>query len=93
MILKPKLVILDEPTSSLDVSVQKQILTLLGSLQAKYGIGYLFISHDLNIIRSVAHRVVVMRHGRVVEQGNVQEMFANPKEDYTRELLMAAVCH
>ena len=91
MILKPKLVVLDEPTSSLDVSVQKQILALLRALQNEYGIAYIFITHDLALVRSMAHRILVMKEGRVVEQGDTRRVFNNPENNYTQQLIGAAV--
>jgi microcin C transport system ATP-binding protein len=91
LVLKPKLILLDEPTSSLDVSVQQQILLLLAELQRKYGIAYIFISHDLAVIRAMAHRVMVMKDGRVVESGLTSDVLTNPKEMYTQRLLAAAV--
>ena len=90
MVLKPRFVVLDEPTSALDMSVQAQIVDLLRRLQQVHGLAYLFISHDLKVVRALAHRVVVLRHGRVVEQGNAAEIFASPREDYTRALMAAA---
>jgi microcin C transport system ATP-binding protein len=90
MVLKPRFVVLDEPTSALDMSVQAQIVDLLRRLQQVHGLAYLFISHDLKVVRALAHRVVVLRHGRVVEQGDADEIFANPREDYTRALMAAA---
>ena len=90
LVLKPALVLLDEPTSSLDVSVQMQVLQLLAELQRKYGIAYLFISHDLAVIRAMAHRVLVMKDGRVVEQGSVDEVLSAPKQAYTQRLLAAS---
>jgi microcin C transport system ATP-binding protein len=90
MVLKPQFVVLDEPTSALDMSVQAQIVELLRRLQRDHDLGYLFISHDLKVIRALAHRVVVMRHGRVVEEGAAEDIFARPQEDYTRELMAAA---
>ncbi|WP_276642194.1 microcin C ABC transporter ATP-binding protein YejF [Siccibacter turicensis] len=87
LILKPELIILDEPTSSLDRSVQAQILTLLKTLQARHGLAYVFISHDLQVVRSLCHQVVVLRQGEVVEQGPCDAIFASPGADYTRELL------
>jgi microcin C transport system ATP-binding protein len=90
MVLKPCFVVLDEPTSALDMSVQAQIVDLLRRLQQVHGLAYLFISHDLKVVRALAHRVVVLRQGRVVEQGSADEVFANPREDYTRALMAAA---
>jgi microcin C transport system ATP-binding protein len=90
MVLKPRFVVLDEPTSALDMSVQAQIVDLLQQLQADHQLGYLFISHDLRVVRALAHRIVVMRQGRVVEQGPAEEMLARPRHDYTRALMAAA---
>lgn len=87
LILQPELLILDEPTSSLDRTVQAQILALLKSLQEKHKIAYLFISHDLQVIRSLCHQVIVLRQGEVVEQGECKTVFTHPAEHYTRELL------
>jgi len=90
MILKPKLVILDEPTSALDMSVQAQIVDLLRDLQKAHGLAYLFISHDLRVVKALSNHVVVMKEGRVVEQGEAATLFAAPKEKYTQDLLEAA---
>ncbi len=90
-VLKPKLVVLDEPTSALDVSVQAQIVELLRDLQARHGIAYLFISHDLRVVRAMSHRIIVMRQGVVVEQGTAEQIFARPQVEYTRALLAAAL--
>jgi microcin C transport system ATP-binding protein len=90
MILRPKLVVLDEPTSALDMTVQVQIVDVLRGLQQKYGLAYLFISHDLKVVRAMSHNVMVMRAGDVVEQGSAETLFENPQTDYTRELLAAA---
>ncbi len=90
MVLKPHFVVLDEPTSALDMSVQAQIVALLRGLQERHGLGYLFISHDLKVVRALAHRVVVLRHGRVVEEGPADRVFAAPQHDYTRALMAAA---
>jgi microcin C transport system ATP-binding protein len=91
VVLEPKLLLLDEPTSALDISVQKQVLALLRQLQEKHGISYLFISHDLKVIRAVAHHVLVMRDGAVVEQGRTDHVFDTPRHAYTQRLLSAAL--
>jgi microcin C transport system ATP-binding protein len=91
MVLKPKFVMLDEPTSALDMSVQAQVVELLRQLQAKHDLAYLFISHDLRVVRALANEIIVMRNGKVVEQGPSRELFSAPKEDYTRALLAAAL--
>ena len=90
MILRPKLVVLDEPTSALDMTVQVQIVGLLRDLQRKHGLAYIFISHDLRVIRAMSHKVVVMKAGDLIEAGDAAELFAAPKEVYTRTLLKAA---
>jgi microcin C transport system ATP-binding protein len=90
MVLKPRFVVLDEPTSALDMSVQGQIVELLRRLQQEHDLGYLFISHDLKVVRAMAHRVVVLRQGRVVEEGPAEQVFALPREDYTKALMAAA---
>jgi microcin C transport system ATP-binding protein len=89
MVLRPKLLVLDEPTSALDMTVQVQIVELLRNLQVKYGLAYLFISHDLKVIRAMSHKVIVMKQGDVIEQGTAQDLFENPQTEYTRELLQA----
>lgn len=91
MILQPKLILLDEPTSALDVSVQKQVLELLRALQLKHGTAYLFISHDLRVIRAMSHRIAVMRAGRIVETGDTEAVYANPQAAYTRALFTASL--
>ena len=91
IILKPKFVVLDEPTSALDMSVQAQIVDLLRALQKKHGLAYLFISHDLRVVKALSHHIIVMKDGMVVEQGPAAEIFAKPKEDYTKALLAAAL--
>ncbi|MDO8413014.1 MAG: ABC transporter ATP-binding protein [Gallionellaceae bacterium] len=91
VILEPQLILLDEPTSALDVSVQKQVLELLRNLQLKHGISYLFITHDLRVIRAMAHRVLVMHRGRVVEAGDTAQLFTAPRHEYTRTLLQASL--
>jgi microcin C transport system ATP-binding protein len=88
-ILNPSLLLLDEPTSALDVSVQQQVLELLAGLQRKYGLSYLFITHDLAVIRAMAHRVLVMKDGRVVEANETMALFDRPTHEYTRTLLGA----
>ncbi|MEW5972247.1 MAG: ATP-binding cassette domain-containing protein, partial [Pseudomonadota bacterium] len=90
LVLRPRLIVLDEPTSALDVSVQKQVLTLLQELQRRHGLSYLLITHDLRVIRAMAHRVMVLRDGRVVEEGETLDLLANPREEYTRVLVEAA---
>ncbi len=90
MILKPKLVVLDEPTSALDMTVQTQIIDMLRGLQKKYDLAYIFISHDLKVVRALSHRVLVMRKGEVVEQGDAAEVIDAPRHEYTRELMAAA---
>ena len=90
LVLKPELILLDEPTSSLDVSVQQQVLLLLAELQSKYGMAYIFISHDLAVIRAMAHRVMVMKDGKVVESGMAEQVLSRPEHSYTQRLLAAA---
>jgi microcin C transport system ATP-binding protein len=91
MALDPRFIVLDEPTSALDMSVQVQIVELLRDLQARRRLGYLFISHDLKVVRAMAHRVVVMQNGRVVEEGPAETIFSQPREAYTQALLAAAL--
>ncbi|MGR9170032.1 ABC transporter ATP-binding protein [Rhizobium sp. KDH_Rht_773_N] len=90
MVLKPRFVMLDEPTSALDMSVQAQVVDLLRDLQKKHDLAYLFISHDLKVVKALANDVIVMRFGKVVEQGPSAEIFRAPKDDYTRALMAAA---
>ena len=90
MVLRPKLVVLDEPTSALDMTVQVQIIDLLLSLQKKYGLAYLFISHDLKVVRAMSHYVLVMKDGDIVEEGPVNNIFDSPQSDYTKKLMQAA---
>ncbi len=89
MVLRPRLLVLDEPTSALDMTVQVQIVDLLRDLQKKYGLTYLFISHDLKVVRAMSHKVIVMKQGDVVEMGEADAIFGNPQEEYTRTLLAA----
>ena len=91
VVLEPKMLLLDEPTSALDVSIQKQVLELLVKLQKTYQLSYLFISHDLRVIRSISHRVLVMKSGELVEHGETQQIFNQPVHAYTRQLLSAAM--
>jgi len=88
--MKPKFIMLDEPTSALDMSVQAQIVDLLRDLQARHGLAYLFISHDLKVVRAMANYLIVMKDGVIVEQGHADELFDNPQTDYTRALMAAA---
>ena len=90
IVLEPEVLVLDEPTSALDASVQQQVLTLLAELQQRRGLSYIFISHDLAVIRAMAHRVMVMKDGDVVEEGETLALFSAPQEAYTRELIAAA---
>ena len=90
MVLNPRFVMLDEPTSALDMSVQAQVVDLLRNLQKKHDLAYLFISHDLKVVRALANEVIVMRGGHVVERGSSDEIFDNPKTDYTKALMAAA---
>ncbi|HCP01655.1 MAG: microcin ABC transporter ATP-binding protein [Alphaproteobacteria bacterium] len=90
LVLKPKFIVLDEPTSALDRSVQVQIIDLLRDLQSKYKLAYLFISHDLKVVRAISNHVIVMQNGKVVEQGPANEIFDRPRESYTKALMAAA---
>ncbi|MFU8816794.1 MAG: ABC transporter ATP-binding protein [Pseudomonadales bacterium] len=93
LVLRPKLIVLDEPTSALDMSVQAQIVELLRELQARHQLAYLFISHDMHVVRAMASRLIVMRHGKVVESGLARTVFDDPQSEYTRELMAAAFLH
>ena len=90
LVVRPKLIVMDEPTSALDVSVQAQIVELLREVQQRHSLVYLFISHDLRVVRALAHDLVVMHNGVVVEQGEAGPIFDSPKHEYTRTLMAAA---
>ena len=89
--MKPKLLILDEPTSALDVSIQNQIIQLLNSLQKKYQLSYIFISHDIKVIKSVSDNIIVLKRGRIIEEGSANDIFNFPKNDYTKNLLSSVI--
>jgi microcin C transport system ATP-binding protein len=91
MVLKPRFVVLDEPTSALDMSVQAQIVDLLRDLQVRHNLAYLFISHDLKVVRALSNEVLVMKDGKVVESGPTRQIFEAPRQDYTRALIAAAL--
>jgi len=88
--MRPRFIILDEPTSSLDRTVQFQVIELLKRLQADYGLGYLFISHDLKVVKALCHSILVMKDGQVVEQGVASRLFEQPQHPYTQALLKTA---
>src|SRR5271165_1683012 len=90
LVLKPRFVVLDEPTSALDMSVQAQIVELLRELQARHGLAYLFISHDLRVVRALAHEILVMKDGKIVEAGPTDRVMTQPEHPYTRALMAAA---
>jgi microcin C transport system ATP-binding protein len=90
LVLEPKFLVLDEPTSALDVSIQAQVVDLLRAVQERHGLTYLFISHDLKVVRALANRLIVMRNGKVVEAGAAHDIFTAPQSDYTRALMAAA---
>ncbi|MBM6589034.1 ATP-binding cassette domain-containing protein [Brevibacterium sp. RIT 803] len=93
LVASPRIIICDEPVSALDVSIQAQILNLLRSLQADLGLAYLFITHDMSVVRYLAHRVGVMHQGKIVEEADTAELFANPQHDYTKRLLASVPIH
>ena len=88
--LNPRFIMLDEPTSALDMSVQAQVVDLLRDLQVRHSLAYMFISHDLRVVRALANEVIVMRNGVVVEQGPAEQIFDDPQTDYTKALMAAA---
>ena len=90
LIVEPKLLVLDEPTSALDVTIQKQVLQLLQGLQKSRGLSYLLITHDVDVIRAMAHHVLVMRDAQILESGEMAQVFGSPQHEYTRTLLAAA---
>jgi microcin C transport system ATP-binding protein len=89
LIVRPKIVVLDEPTSALDVTIQKQVLELLGALQRKYGLSYVLVTHDIDVVRAMAHRVMVMKDSEVVESGPIDQVLNDSRSDYTRKLIAA----
>ena len=91
LVLQPDVIVLDEPTSALDRTVQKQVIELLQELQSRHQLSYLFISHDLAVVRALSHQLMVLRSGQVVESGPAESIFHNPASEYTRELLTAAL--
>lgn len=91
LVLEPSMLVLDEPTSALDVSIQQQVLALLSTLQHKYNLAFVFISHDLAVIGAMAHRVAVMQEGAIVETGDVGKIFSDPSHPYTRRLVAASM--
>ena len=90
VVLKPRFLILDEPTSALDLQVQSQIIYLLKKLQKENNLGYIFISHDLRVVKSIAHQLVVLKNGKIIESGNANKIFKSPKQKYTKKLISAA---
>lgn len=90
LIMEPQVLVLDEPTSALDVTIQQQVLALLQRLQKQRGLAYLLITHDMDVIRAMAHEVLVMKDGQVIEQGAVQSVLLTPQQAYTRRLVEAA---
>ncbi|MEZ5451127.1 MAG: hypothetical protein R3E89_19960 [Thiolinea sp.] len=91
LVLKPQFILLDEPTSALDLSIQAQIIDLLRALRASHDLSYLFISHDLKVVKALCHRVMVMQHGNVIETGPTEQVLEAPQTEYTRRLVQAAL--
>jgi microcin C transport system ATP-binding protein len=91
LIVKPDILVLDEPTSALDVTIQKQVLELLAELQRKYRLSYILVTHDIEVVRAMAHRVMVMRDSRIVDSGSLDDILARPKSEYTRALVAASL--
>ena len=91
LVLKPKLIVLDEPTSALDMSVQAEVVDLLRALQNEHGLSFIFISHDLKVVRALSHYILVMKDGKIVEEGATDQIFDKPKKDYTKDLMTAAM--
>ena len=91
IILRPRFILLDEPTSALDLSIQAQIIDLLRELRRRHDLSYLFISHDLKVVKALCHNIIVMQHGNVVEQGPTGKVLQNPETEYTRRLVDAAL--
>jgi microcin C transport system ATP-binding protein len=91
LIVQPKVVVLDEPTSALDVTIQKQVLELLTELQKKYGLSYILVTHDIEVVRAMAHRVMVMKDSRILESGTLDDVIGHPRSDYTRKLIEAGM--
>ena len=89
LVVQPRLLVLDEPTSALDVTIQQQVLALLQRLQREKGLSYLLITHDVDVVRAMAHEVLVMKSGRIIESGPVDAVLGRPREDYTRALVAA----
>ena len=91
MILEPKILILDEPTSALDVTIQNQILSLLNNLQKELGLSYIFISHDMRVIRAIANKIIVLKEGIIVEENLSKDIFNSPKSEYTKKLISSVI--
>ena len=91
LIVNPRVVVLDEPTSALDVTIQKQVLELLAGLQRKYRLSYILVTHDIEVVRAMAHRVMVMKDSRIVENGTLDEVLSNSRSEYTRMLVQATI--